>query len=95
MSTGSLRRVCLLVSHDVEHEAIGHVHTPRADGGEVVNATIHVVVDDAFDRCDIFVLHGQHGTHYRGAHSAGEFQGARWFGTIANHAREVGHQILY
>ena len=47
--------------HDVEDEAVGLVHSAAADGGEVVYAAVHVVLDDALGRGDITVLDGEHG----------------------------------
>ena len=55
------------MSHDIEHHLVGLVHAVCPDAGEVVDATIDIVLDDAFDVGDVTVLDGEHGTeHSRG-----------------------------
>ena len=49
----------LLVRHDAEDELIGFLHAVFADAGQIVDAAIYVVVDDAFDRGDGFLFHGE------------------------------------
>ena len=74
------------MGHDVEDEAAGHIHSLAADGGEVVNALVDIVIDDSLLRGDVLVLHGEHGAEHCGAHAAGEFERARGLGAITNHA---------
>ena len=35
------------VGHDIEHETVGIVHAAAADGCEVADALVHIVVDDS------------------------------------------------
>ena len=82
------------VCHDVEYESVGFVHAAAADGGEVVNTAVHVVVDDAFGGGDVFVLYGEHGAHDGRSDAGGELECARWFCSVADHAGEVGDHVL-
>ena len=83
-----------LVSHDLEHATIGFIHGLFADFGQIANAAVHAVVDDALDGGDAFALHGEHGREHGGRNARGEFEGARGFGAVADHAGEIGDHIL-
>ena len=50
--------------HYVKNHFVGLVHTICPDAGEVVDATIDIVLDDAFDVGDVTVLNGKHGAEY-------------------------------
>ena len=65
------------------------------DADEVAYALVHVVIDDAFDATYAVALHGEHGGEDGGADARGELEGARGFGAVANHAREVGNHIFH
>ncbi len=49
------------MGHDLEDEAVGFVHAAAAAGGEIADATVHVVVNDAFVLTYAVALHGHHG----------------------------------
>ena len=80
--------------HDVQYEAVSLIHAAAADGREVTDALIDIILDDALCGGDIFMLYGKHGTHHRGAHTRSEFQGTRRLGTVADHSREVRYHVL-
>ena len=87
--------VSCLVGHDVEHEAVGFVHAARADAGEVADALVDVLVDDAFDGGDGAAFHGHDGGEDGGGYAGGDLQGATGFGAVAYHAGEVGYHVLH
>ena len=39
--------LALLMCHNVQHHIIGGLHRIGSDGGEVVNALIHIIIHDA------------------------------------------------
>ena len=50
-----------LMRHDVEHIAVGFVHSSASYGRKVSYGAIHIIVDDALYRGYVLVLNGQHG----------------------------------
>ena len=83
-----------LPHHNIKHLLVGFVHGVGTDADEVAHALVNVVVDDAFDAADAVALHGEHGGEDCGAHTRGEFEGARGFCSVADHAGEVGNHVL-
>ena len=83
-----------LADHDVEDLFVGFVHGVGTDADEVAHALVNVVVDDAFDTAHAVALHGKHGGEDCSAHTRGEFEGARGFCSVADHAGEVGNHVL-
>ena len=47
----------LFVGHDVKHHPVGGLHGIGSNGSEVVDALVHIVVDDAFGAAHTFTLH--------------------------------------
>ena len=85
----------LLMSHDVEHHVVGDTHGIGTDGGEVVDAAIYIVVDDALGRSDTTTLHGEQRGEQSGADSRRNLKRTTGLGSVADHARKVGHHILH
>ena len=83
-----------LADHDVEDLFVGFVHGVGTDADEVAYALVNVVVDDAFDAAHAVALHGKHGREHCGAHARSEFESARGFCSVADHAGEVGNHVL-
>lgn len=81
--------------HDVEHHVIGRIHGLLANRREIVYALVNVVVYDALGSGYLMVLHGEEGGKKRGRNSRANLYAARWLRAVANHAREVGHHVLY
>ena len=81
--------------HDVEDLFVGFVHGVGTDADEVAHALVNVVVDDAFDAADAVALHGEHGGEDCSAHARGEFERARGFCSVADHAGEVGNHVFH
>ena len=84
-----------LPHHNIKHLLVGFVHGVCTDADEVAYALVHVVVDDAFYTADAVALHGEHCREDGGADARGELEGARGFGAVANHAREVGNHVFH
>lgn len=53
------------VGHDVEHLFIGFGHGIAADGGEVVDAFVDIIIYYPFVAGDHFVLHSEEGGEHR------------------------------
>ena len=60
-----------------------------------MDATIDIVLDDAFDVGDVTVLNGKHSAEYGSGNARRNLQRTRRFGTIANHTSQVGYHVLY
>lgn len=89
------KALAILVRHDVEHHVVGRIHGLLANRREVVNALVNVVVNDALSGGYLMVLHGEKRGKKCGRHPRANLYAARWLGPVANHAREVGHHVLY
>ena len=83
-----------LAGHDVEDHLVGGAHGVGADDGEVADAAVDVVVDDALGTGDVAAFHGQHGTQQGGRHARRNLQGTAGLGTVTDHAREIGNHVL-
>ena len=81
--------------HDVEHHVVGGIHGLLANRREIVYALVDVVVYDALGSGYLMVLHGEEGGKEGGRHSRTNLYAARRLGSVANHAREVCHHVLY
>ena len=46
-----------LVGHDAEYHFVGDAHAVGTDGGEVVDAAVYAVVDDALGTGDALAIH--------------------------------------
>ena len=66
--------------HNIQYQLVCFVHALRADSGEVTDATIYVVVNDAFYRGYALVFHSQDGGEYGSRYTAGELQGTARLG---------------
>ena len=56
----------VLAGHDVEDHLVGGAHGVGADDGEVADAAVDVVVDDALGAGDVAAFHGEHGAEQGG-----------------------------
>ena len=45
--------------HNVQHHIIGSLHRIGSDGGEVVDALVHIIIHDALGRCYALAFHRQ------------------------------------
>ena len=84
----------LLVGHDVENEVVRLRHTIVPDAGEVVYGTVDVFLDNAFGAVGTGVLHRQESTHDSGGDTTGDLEGTARFGSVTNHAGDVGNHVL-
>ena len=55
-----------LAGHDVEDHLVGGAHGVGADDGEVADAAVDVVVDDALGAGDVAAFHGEDGAEQGG-----------------------------
>ena len=56
----------VLAGHDVEDHLVGGAHGVGADDGEVADAAVDVVVDDALGAGDVAAFHGEDGAEQGG-----------------------------
>ncbi|CDD20859.1 unknown [Prevotella sp. CAG:732] len=52
-------RLAVLVSHNAQYHIIGGTHGIRTNGGQVVDALIHIVIDDTLCRSHALAFHRQ------------------------------------
>ena len=63
-----------LAGHDVEDHLVGGAHGVGTDDGEVADAAVHIVVDNALGARDVAALHGENGTQQGGRYARGIFR---------------------
>ena len=51
--------LALFMCHNVQHHIIGSSHGIGTDGGEVVDALVHIIIHDALGRCYALAFHRQ------------------------------------
>ena len=83
------------MSHDVEHHVVGGTHGIGTDGGEVVDAAVYIVVDDALGRSDTTALHGEQRGEQSGADSRRDLKRTTGLGSVADHTRKVGYHVFH
>ena len=84
----------LLLCHNVKDEVVGGGHPLQPDVGHVADALLDVLVDDALDGADGFVLHCQHGRKDGGGDTRRHLEGTTGLRTVADHTGDVGDHVL-
>ena len=83
------------MGHDVEHHVVGLAHGLLANAGQVADAAVHVLVDDAFGGGDMLALDAEHGRENGGGDATADLQRTAGLGSVANHSGEVGYHVLH
>ena len=60
--------------HYLEHAPVGLIHSILANAREIMNRAVNIVIYDALDRSDTFLLHGKHCRQHSSADARCQFE---------------------
>ena len=84
----------IFVGHYVNNQVIGLAHAIMTNASEVVDGAVDVIFDNTFRGFGKGVMHRHGCGEYSGSYAAGYLQCTGWFGTVANHAGDIGNHVL-
>ena len=84
----------LLAEHYVEDHFVGGFHAGGAEGAEVADSLLDIIVDDAVGGGDAGAAHGEDGGLDGAGHARGHFHRAAHLRSVAHHPGDVPGHIL-